>query len=97
MYSNIKYKPSGDKALIMEFGDEISKEINEKIRAMTMILEKNKIKGLTEILPTYRSIMIYYNPLEISYNKILKKAQKSEEQIDLIDIPKPKTIKIPTK
>lgn len=31
MYDKIKYLTAGDKALVMEFGNEISKEINAKI------------------------------------------------------------------
>jgi len=60
MYEKIKYLSAGDKAVVMEFGNEISKEINAKIRNVVKSIDEAKIDGIEELLPTYRSLMIMY-------------------------------------
>ncbi|MCT4594351.1 MAG: 5-oxoprolinase subunit PxpB [Anaeromicrobium sp.] len=96
MYEETKYLVSGDRALVMEFGDEISEEINRKVRAMTIGIGKGNIKGIGEIIPTYRSLMVNYNPLEIDYKNLLKELKILEDQLDSIHIPPPQVMEIPT-
>ncbi len=71
MYSEIKFIPAGDRSLVMEFGNSISPEINAKIRNMVSTIEGDKLKGISEIIPTYRSILIIYDPLAIEYNNLI--------------------------
>ncbi|HBD63586.1 MAG TPA: allophanate hydrolase [Clostridiales bacterium] len=95
MYKKIKYLPLGDKALVMEFGNEISKDINAKIRNVMRQLSEVEIFGIEELLPTYRSIMIMYEPLKIEYENLVSKlemlsdtkAENGEEEIRIVEIP----------
>lgn len=94
MYNRIKYLPSGDKALVMEFGNEISKEVNSKIRNMMRLIAEAEIQGIEELLPTYRSIMIMYDPMKIKYKNLVeeldnlssKKVEDGEEKIRVVEI-----------
>ena len=61
MYDNTKYLPAGDSSVFMEFGNSISPKINARIRNVVKGIETSDIKGVTELLPTYRSIQIMYN------------------------------------
>lgn len=45
---NVRYLVSGDCAVTVEFGNEISPEINRKIRAFKIALEKEQIEGIVE-------------------------------------------------
>ncbi len=95
MYEKIKYLPLGDKALVMEFGNQISKDINAKIRNVMRQLSEVEISGIEELLPTYRSIMIMYEPLKIEYDNLVSKlemlsdtkAESGEEEIRIVEIP----------
>ena len=58
-----KFLPAGDRALTVEFGNEISEEINNTVIGLKYILEKQSMPEIEEIIPTYRSLLIYYNPL----------------------------------
>lgn len=95
MYDKIKYLPAGDKAIVMEFGNEISKEINAKIRSVVRFLEEKHIDGIDEVLPTYRSILIVYDPIKKEYDEIVKilddlgnKTSLGEkEEIRIVEIP----------
>lgn len=62
---------AGDAAITVEFGNEISPEINRKIRAFCDELKAEKIEGITDIIPTFRSVLINYLPVKIAYNEIV--------------------------
>ena len=53
--SEVRYLVAGDSAVCVEFGNEISPEINKKIRAFKIAVEKSDIPGIVETVPTYRS------------------------------------------
>lgn len=95
MYDKIKFLNAGDSALVMEFGNEIAKDINAKIATVVENLKKKKVDGILDILPTYRSILINYDPMKISHSEIvgilteLSKLNSSNHSDDvrLIEIP----------
>jgi KipI family sensor histidine kinase inhibitor len=95
MYEKAKYLICGDSALNMEFGNEISEEINKKIRAVAALIEAEKISGINEVVPTYRSLMIHYNPLIIGYEELAGILKVMEENISSIEISSPEVIEIP--
>ncbi len=76
MYDKVKYLPAGDSALTMEFGNEISVEINKRIRNTVTAIESNPPKGLLELIPTYRSIQVLYDPLETDFKELTGTLQK---------------------
>lgn len=96
MHKETIYLTSGEKALVIEFGDKISEEINSKVRTMMIAIEKKNIKGIIEMTPTYRSLMVHYNPLDIDYKSLLNKLKTLESELDNIDIPLPNVVEIPT-
>jgi KipI family sensor histidine kinase inhibitor len=65
---------AGDSALIVEFGNEINEAVNCLVRTFTETVEAaaagKKITGITECVPTFRSVSVYYNPLVISYGRL---------------------------
>ncbi len=91
----ININPSGDSALIIKFGNEISEDIHYQIRSFMYLLTKNKIKGIIEATPTYTDILLHYNPLIIKHNKLISKLGKLYSQIGNFELPKPRTVKIP--
>ena len=78
---------AGDSALVVEFGDEISQEVNRKVHALAEALGKSSLPGLGEPVPTYRSLLIHYDPLHLSYDEVkafvLGVLQKCEEEPSL--------------
>lgn len=78
MYEQARFLPMGDGALVMEFANEISKEVNARIRQTTKAIEKT-IEGVIEVLPTYRSITIFYRPDQITYDELVTKLQTIKE------------------
>ena len=53
----------GDRGLLVEYGEAIDPEINRKVRVMALALNQERPMGLVEVIPTYRSLLIIYDPL----------------------------------
>ena len=58
----------GDSAIIVHFGDEIDIAIHNKIKTLTSFLDKHPIHGMIEYVPSYTSVTIYYDPIEVLKN-----------------------------
>ena len=54
---------SGDTALVVEFGDVVDREINARVLALAERVEAAAIAGVVEMVPTFRSLMIHYDPV----------------------------------
>jgi inhibitor of KinA len=53
---------AGDTAIVVEFGDDIDRDLNAIVRALSRRLEEAHIPGLIETIPTFRSLMLFYEP-----------------------------------
>ncbi|WP_409971199.1 5-oxoprolinase subunit PxpB [Bacillus sp. Bva_UNVM-123] len=63
---------AGDRAVLVQFKQEISEETNWKVIALANHLEKNQIDGVEEWVPAYAALMVYYNPIKIGYVELVK-------------------------
>lgn len=93
--SDVRYLVSGDQAVCVEFGNEISPEINKKIRAFKIAVEKSGTPGIVETVPTYRSLLVHYRPEVIGFQKLTGKFEELMGSLSNIQIPPPTVIEIP--
>ena len=59
--------PAGDSAILIELGSEVDPEISSMVFALTDLIRDAGVNSDLEILPTYRSVLVYYDPLVRSY------------------------------
>lgn len=91
-----KYLLAGDKAIVVEFGDIIDEDINRKvINLMKSIESSSLIDSIYEMIPTYRSLMIIYNPLKITFNDLINSVKNIECNLKILDKREKNIIKIP--
>lgn len=91
-----KYLLAGDKAIVVEFGDIIDEDINRKvINLMKNIESSSLINSIYEMIPTYRSLMIIYNPLKITFNDLINSVKNIESNLKVLDKREKNIIKIP--
>lgn len=85
----MKFLKAGDSALVIELGNEISPIINFKLKKITEFLDNLNKQGIKDLLPTYRSIIVYYNPLLVSFDEIKNIVEENcnfeNEKIDKIE------------
>lgn len=62
--------PSGDAAITVEFSRTIDAEANRRVLALDKALAAAPIAGITETVPTYRSLLVHYDPMEILFDAL---------------------------
>lgn len=62
--------PSGDSAVTVEFSRTIDDAANERVLALDKALAANPIDGITETVPTYRSLLVHYDPGTIGFEAL---------------------------
>ncbi|RKL61908.1 allophanate hydrolase [Thermoanaerobacteraceae bacterium SP2] len=70
MYEKPRILLCGDKAIVIEYGNEISEECNKQIISLHRFLVKEKINGIVSLIPTYRSLLIKFEPTQISFQQL---------------------------
>ena len=72
----VKISTAGDSALLIEFGQEISPEINARITAFVHLLKAQHIEGVQDLIPAFTSLLINYDPRVVNYKSLTKRLQK---------------------
>lgn len=65
-----RIRPAGDQALLVEFGTEISPEVNRRVREFFRTASGHRIPGIGEMISSYCSALVYYDPLLLSFSEI---------------------------
>ncbi len=55
--------PVGEAAFTVEFGDQLDEKLGRRVYALDATLTASPFPGLVETVPTYRSLLIKYDPL----------------------------------
>ena len=71
-----KFLMGGEKSLYVQLGDEISLDVNQKVRGLMHNLETDPIEGVVEMVPTYAALLIHYRPEKILYDQLVEEVKK---------------------
>jgi urea carboxylase len=89
--AKVVYRPSGDKYLLVEFGELILDiELRFRVHALMLWLNDNKPNGVMELTPGIRSLQIHYDSQVISLQHlvdILDKGMASLQRIEDLEVP----------
>jgi KipI family sensor histidine kinase inhibitor len=95
LFDKPKLRFVGDTGLLLEYGDVIDPEVNRKVRIMTAAVDKDPPSGILEIIPTYRSLLMVYDPKQTAPERLASALTQLEQRLDRIEIPPPRTVEIP--
>ena len=62
--------PSGDAAITVEFSRTIDDEANRRVLALDKLVTPQALPAVTETVPTYRSLLVHYDPLQIDFDTL---------------------------
>jgi KipI family sensor histidine kinase inhibitor len=80
MTASVRFLDSGDTALVVEFGAAIDPAVNERVLALDAALRAADVPGVVELTPTFRSLMIHYDPLRIDRAALVARTLDVESQ-----------------
>ena len=72
---NIRILTAGDSSLLIEFGNEISPEINRRIAAVVELMREQHIEGVVDVIPAFCSLLVNYDPRVAGYEKMKKRLE----------------------
>ena len=75
-------KPCGDAALTVEYGSTIDAILNDRVLALDTALAANPLPAIRECVPTYRSLMVHYDPLQIGFHALAEQLQTICKSLD---------------
>jgi KipI family sensor histidine kinase inhibitor len=67
IYAEPRLLAAGDAAVTVEIADDITREANNRVLALEGLLAAERLPGLVETLPTFRSLLVTYDPLVLPW------------------------------
>ncbi|MFE1603239.1 5-oxoprolinase subunit B family protein [Methylobacterium sp. ID0610] len=73
---------AGEAALVVEYGDRVDPAISDRVLALDDALRGDPPEGLRETVPTYRSLMIHYDPLILDREALADRVRRTVAGLD---------------
>ena len=87
---------AGDSCIVVEFGNSISLDVNARVQALRHVLEAKNISGIQELVPTYRSLAVYFDPVKAEPSRFRSLLERLASTTDVgLSSEKGKVIVIP--
>lgn len=96
LFSELDFRYGGDRSLYVEVGDEITPEVNRGIRNLLSAIDKAEIAGVQALAPTYRSILVYYDPLTVAPDTLKEQISGLYGSLEDAEVGGAKIVEIPT-
>ena len=80
-----KVLPAGDTALVVEFGDRIDRKLSTFVLALARRLDEIRLDGIVETVPTFRSLMVHYDPLVVAAEALVGRIVALMEGLRIFD------------
>jgi KipI family sensor histidine kinase inhibitor len=78
---NYRIVPAGDSALIVEFEERIDPAVNARTIACADAIQTAGIAGVRDVVPTYRSIAVYFDPLRTDSDALIELITHEAEHV----------------
>jgi inhibitor of KinA len=65
-----RYRPVADRALLVEFGEEIDRRIHDQVLRLDAALKTSPFEGFVEAIPAYASLLICFDPVVINHASV---------------------------
>src|SRR5579864_5548783 len=62
---------AGDSAVVVEFEERIDPAVNAQAIALAESIQASAVSGVRDVVPTFRSVTIYFDPLRTDYDALL--------------------------
>ncbi len=71
IFDEPNFLPGGDRYITVEFGNEMNLELNFMAQGLAGALEAADIKGLVETAPCFATLLVHYEPRDISFDDMV--------------------------
>lgn len=75
-----RFLANGDRACSVEFGDSVDRAIAARVVSLARRISRLQIDGIVELVPTFRSLLIHFDPDRVSQDHIRERALDELEE-----------------
>jgi inhibitor of KinA len=91
----LRFLPAGDLAVLVELGEEISVDVNTRVRALEYLIAQKAVPGVIETVPTYSALLVYYDPSVVGYDVLCTQLAALAEQATTTAMPPAREVELP--
>jgi inhibitor of KinA len=73
------YVPLGDQTLVVQFENILSIQVSRSVQSFAQLIEQQRIPGIIDLIITFNTLAVCYDPIRITYDKLLAEVQALEE------------------
>jgi len=95
MTDDFRIVPAGDAVLIVEFAERVDPIINARVIALAERLKAVAPRGVLDVVPTFRSVAVYFDPLRTDHDRLVAELQDLASAAVPLDIHRSEPIQIP--
>lgn len=77
---SIEFHPSGDTALVVQFGDRIDRALSARVLRVRERIRAARLPGVTETVASFRSILVHYDPLAVGAAELRRRIEAVIEE-----------------
>ncbi len=85
-----------ERGLVLEYGNRIDPVIFGRVRVMAAAVRDRQVAGILNLVPTYRSLLVEYDPLVIPLDRLNAIIDDIEENLAEVKPPKGRYFELPT-
>lgn len=86
---------AGDAALVVEFADRIDPVINATAIALAERIEAAALGGVRDVVPTYRSVAVYFDPLRTDVDGLWARVERDAATVRPVEPDRTHPIRVP--
>ncbi len=95
LFDKARFRYSGDRALLVKYGEGVDLAVNEKVRRMAELIRRRPPAGVQTVVPAYCTLSVVYDPLATSPSDLQHRLHSLEAELAHVQIPEPRTIELP--
>ena len=70
-------------------------EVNTRVRALEYLIDQKAVPGVVETVPTYRALLVYYDPSIVGYEALCAELASLAEQATTTAMPPAREVELP--
>jgi KipI family sensor histidine kinase inhibitor len=79
-----RFLACGDAAVTIEFGTAIDPAVSARVLALDTAVNAIEVPGLIETVPTYRSLMVQFDPMAFDYESFEQRVRTLASTLDIV-------------
>lgn len=77
MNDDFRIVMAGDSAVIVEFEERIDAAVNGRAVALAEAIQRERLGGVRDVVPTYRSVTVYFDPLRTDLDRLSERLERT--------------------